>query len=922
VRAAPVDLVRWGTAAPADVLLGRGPAPSTTELSGSAPLDASRERAVSDALARLTATAEVLRDAPVHLDVRPGIGFAGPRRIALASARACILQLARSLPPSGTVIRIPPGADWEWMLGLPHRVERRREGATSSASDVVVFALDGAGPDGARQGTAPEPGPSSSSGWVAKAGSQEGGASVTVALGERVDDLPHVCRQVVVLGGGEQAALGDRRRGAPLRPLRPEFASATESAQLVAVLRSVADAEGQGRIDARVPASARFSALETPSTTGLSAIVGAGHLGPVELDLVADGPHAVVGGATGSGKSELLITWVLAMAAGHPPQHVTFLLVDFKGGASFGPVAALPHCVGVVTDLDAGSAVRALESLSAEVLHRERALAGSGVRAIDDLPPGALPRLVIVVDEFAAMSRDLPGLHALFVDLAARGRSLGIHLVLATQRPSDTLRESILANCPLRISLRVSGTADSLAVIGTPEAARLPRRPEGRALISHAGDPPVLVQIARSTDHDRAAVEARWPTSPVRRPWCEPLPAVLRLGDLPPLTGREPDGGGLVLGLLDLPSEQRQGTAAWDPEADGPLLVLGGHRSGRSTVLAALAEQAGAGSTTFVPDDVEGAWDAVAGLVSGLGARADELAGARSDPRPASGEDGGRAARHRIPLPVGDRHLVLVDDVDALVARFGVDHQAAFADLLVRLLRDGPASGLSLAITVRQVPVLLHAAAALCPARLVLRLGSRQDHVLAGVPADRHDERMPPGRGFWRGDVVQIVTAPMTPRRPARPPRVLDLAAGHATAIVSTAPRRISALLAERAGVTVVDLAAEGSAAAGVLAIGGARGHTVVVGSPDAWQGAWTLLGALRARVPLVFDGCTLGEFRSLSRSPRLPPPIDQPGSSAAAGDRHVWVVTPDDRIERARLPDADREARRDATTRQPGHPS
>src|SRR6185312_6153436 len=116
------------------------------------------------------------------------------------------------------------------------------------------------------------------------------------------------------------------------------------------------------------------------------------------------------------------VSWVVAMASAHPPERLTVLLVDFKGGAAFEPLARLPHTIGIVTDLDDERAARALASLRAELRHRERQLAAVEARDIDGT--GALPRLVIIVDEFAAMMADHPDLHTLFADIAARGRSL------------------------------------------------------------------------------------------------------------------------------------------------------------------------------------------------------------------------------------------------------------------------------------------------------------------------------------------------------------------------------------------------------------------------------------------------------------------------------------------------------------------
>src|SRR5690606_33294925 len=121
----------------------------------------------------------------------------------------------------------------------------------------------------------------------------------------------------------------------------------------------------------------------------------------VEVDLAVEGPHALVAGTTGAGKSELLTTWVLGLALAHPPADLHVLLVDYKGGATFGALTGLPHVLGVLTDLDPGATSRALASLRAELARRERLLAAAGVRSLAEHTPGGRPpRLLIVVDEF------------------------------------------------------------------------------------------------------------------------------------------------------------------------------------------------------------------------------------------------------------------------------------------------------------------------------------------------------------------------------------------------------------------------------------------------------------------------------------------------------------------------------------------
>src|SRR5664280_369790 len=219
------------------------------------------------------------------------------------------------------------------------------------------------------------------------------------------------------------------------------------------------------------------------------------------VDLAADGPHMLVAGTTGSGKSELLRSMVASLVAGNRPDQLSLLLIDYKGGAAFGPCVALPHTVGVVTDLDAAETERALTSLHAELRRRERLLRAAGVtdsdayrRAVPERDLATLPRLVIIVDEFATLSKELPDLVDGLVGVAQRGRSLGVHLVLATQRPEGVVRADIRANTNLRVCLAVTRAAESLDVLETPAAATIPRGIPGRAFLRAGPDAPTPFQ--------------------------------------------------------------------------------------------------------------------------------------------------------------------------------------------------------------------------------------------------------------------------------------------------------------------------------------------------------------------------------------------------------------------------------------------
>ena len=358
---------------------------------------------------------------------------------------------------------------------------------------------------------------------------------------------------------------------------------------------------------------------------------------PWAIDLVRDGPHLLIGGTTGSGKSEFLRGLVLGLALEAPPDEVTFLLIDFKGGSAFGRCASLPHTVGLITDLDASMARRALDSLRAEIHRREKLLATAGAEDLDgyrrrereavpasaDPPP--LPRLVVIIDEFRVLAQEHPDVMAGIVHCAAVGRSLGIHLVLATQRPTGVISPDIQANVNLRIALRMRDAADSVQVIGAKDAAWIsPDSPgSGHARLG-SGElvsftslrvgaplappmPEVSVDIVHPTPVTAAPDEASTETDESTLvglltkahqasglplpggPWLPPLPESLPPDweDVSP-----PDKIGLSVpwGLLDRPAQQRQEVFAWEPPV-GPLRIVGGPGSGRSTAVIELVHR-------------------------------------------------------------------------------------------------------------------------------------------------------------------------------------------------------------------------------------------------------------------------------------------------------------------------------------------
>ncbi len=206
------------------------------------------------------------------------------------------------------------------------------------------------------------------------------------------------------------------------------------------------------------------------------------------LDEDHHGPHGVLAGTTGAGKSELLQTMICALAVEHDPRLVNFLLIDFKGGSAFNIFADLPHTVGMITNLDGTLVERALEALKAETRSRQQFLKKMNVRditqyhrfnsrslsQIEDAAYTPMPHLFVIVDEFAQLAREMPDFMRELVRTAQVGRSLGLHLILGTQSPMDVITDEMNANLQFRICLRVQNIESSRAMIRRPDAAYLP----------------------------------------------------------------------------------------------------------------------------------------------------------------------------------------------------------------------------------------------------------------------------------------------------------------------------------------------------------------------------------------------------------------------------------------------------------------
>ncbi|MCD8087342.1 MAG: type VII secretion protein EssC [Oscillospiraceae bacterium] len=237
---------------------------------------------------------------------------------------------------------------------------------------------------------------------------------------------------------------------------------------------------------------------ENHAYEGLRSIIGlrAGSQ-PFVLDISdkSHGPHGLVAGTTGSGKSVMLQTYILSLALNYHPDQVRFILIDYKGGGMAEEFRRLPHVTGIIDNLQTGNTIaRALASIQGEIHRREKLFRKVGVSSIDDYirffyddpAEERLPHLIIIVDEFAELKADQPDFMQELISASRVGRSLGIHLILSTQKPSNSVSDEIWANSNFRICLRVQSRSDSMEMLRRPDAAYLRNR--GRCYVQIGND--------------------------------------------------------------------------------------------------------------------------------------------------------------------------------------------------------------------------------------------------------------------------------------------------------------------------------------------------------------------------------------------------------------------------------------------------
>ncbi len=382
-----------------------------------------------------------------------------------------------------------------------------------------------------------------------------------------------------------------------------------------------------------VPVCRRERAAE-----GILALIGTGeNRKPFYLDLheSGHGPHGLIAGTTGSGKSELIQTLVLSLALRYSPDEISFVLIDYKGGGMSRVFENLPHVSGVLTNLsdNRNESGRVLVSLSAEIKRRQVLLRDSGVSHVDSYMKlyyegkvsEPLPHVIIICDEFAELRKEQPEFISRLVSISRVGRSLGMHLILATQRPSGVVDEEIKSNSGFRICLKVQDGIDSMEMLGRKDAAEI--KVTGRAFVLSEGMCEQIqtgysgAEYSPDETENRICMTDSTGTLPgksgksgnssvteleyftemisvfcrenglvnVRKMWEPPLPCNIDISELTGERNRKISSGLSVrIGLTDDPENQKQYLTEFDFTETGNVLVAGAAGSGKSMLLSSV----------------------------------------------------------------------------------------------------------------------------------------------------------------------------------------------------------------------------------------------------------------------------------------------------------------------------------------------
>lgn len=867
----------------------------------------------------------LIHEAPIIADLRSvgGLGIAGDSANLIEIARGLIFQVAVLHSPAEVVLTCLTSTDnkshWSWLEWLPHTSSSHRpiegpclagDGPSGRAlldqiEDLIELRTEGDEPTlrGPLQSGEKTPDPVVPAvillvheaavdlarvARVAERGPDVGVYVVWVAGGRH--QFPAACRSFVELQPNGEALVGMVRSERVFASVSTEAVDLETAHALARTMSPLVDASSPVDDESDLPrlvsvvgllgssaddpeqvlsrwrdngSYVNRSALPAPRERAgdLRAVVGHAGLEPFTIDLRSQGPHALVGGTTGAGKSEFLQAWVLGMAHAHSPDRVTFLFVDYKGGAAFAECVKLPHFVGIVTDLSPYLVRRALRSLRAEIHHREVLFNAKGVKDLIEFEkrgdPECPPSLIIIVDEFAALVGEVPEFIDGVVDVAQRGRSLGLHLVLATQRPAGVIKDNLRANTNLRVALRMNDEHDSTDVLGSPVAASIDPANPGRGVAkmgpgrlipfqsafpgaktpAEPPAPPIDVEeldfgmatkwkIPRAAasgeqvkkDIERvvhtvseAAKLGRVPTP--RRPWLDTLSESYDL-----LTLKQQRDSELMLGVVDDPDNQAQHPGAFFPDERGNIVYYGAGGSGKTTALRSLAIAASitprSGPVHIYGLDFAGgglnmleALPNVGAIISGDDderiSRLMEMLTKKLDERAASfnavAANGLGNYRQQPGKQDEPRILILIDGFQNFRTEYdsGLQRAKTYAQFH-RLLAEGRAVGIHVAATADRMAAIPSAMQGSFQERIVLRMSDADQYLTLNVQKDVLNNASPPGRcmNSRDGNEMQLAVLGSDPSPPAQA-REIELLARSVAQFQRTRPDPVRRLPAQ-----------------------------------------------------------------------------------------------------------------------------
>ncbi|MDP7722272.1 type VII secretion protein EccCb [Mycobacterium sp. TY814] len=596
------------------VRVGVGSAPLCPSLQV-APMPRRCDPLTVAALNRFVRTHSTLRNAPVVMSLHKGepVTVDGDVSQVRGLLRAMVCQLAIAHPPGQLLIvgAVADLAEWDWLKWLPHN--RHPDATDLTGPARLVYPTLTA----AREALAVIASP-----------------HAVIIADTSGSDAVAIANATVIRAGGNGAVVVIRRPGGQDVLDEPDYLDRQDAVVCARRIASYAGSAAEPPDADAWPGADAVTRSQCPRDR-LCVPIGATPDGrPVRLDIKESalhgiGPHGLCVGATGSGKSELLRTVAVGMMARNSPEVLNLLLIDFKGGATFLDLAGAPHVAAVVTNLadEAPLVARMREALAGEMNRRQQFLRTAGHVSAAEYQrargPGSLPlpTLFIIVDEFAELLSQHPDFADTFVAIGRLGRSLGVHLLLASQRLDEGRLRGLEAHLSYRVCLKTLSAVESRAVLGTADAYELPSAPGAGLLRTPAGD---LIRFQAASvsgpapgGGSSAAPEVRpftaEPVGAVRRPdprrspsilqtilaglehqgppahqvWLPPLDAAPALEAL--LASRAPTPLVVPIGAVDRPYQQCRPPLTVDLSgAAGNVAVVGAPRSGKSTALCTL----------------------------------------------------------------------------------------------------------------------------------------------------------------------------------------------------------------------------------------------------------------------------------------------------------------------------------------------